>query len=62
MNRLGIGRATIVGSSYGVAVALTLTLDYPESVEKLVLSTPSATMSQNGTDTPVASFPGLARS
>lgn len=37
MNRLGIGRATVVGSSYGGAVALNLTLDYPESVEKLVL-------------------------
>lgn len=37
MNRLGIGRAVIVGSSYGGAVALNLTLDNPESVEKLVL-------------------------
>jgi pimeloyl-ACP methyl ester carboxylesterase len=37
MNRLGIGRATIVGSSYGGAVALNLTLDNPERVEKLVL-------------------------
>ena len=37
MNRLGIGRATVVGSSYGGAVALNLTLDYPEMVEKLVL-------------------------
>ena len=37
MNRLGIGRATLVGSSYGGAVALTLTLDYPETVGKLVL-------------------------
>jgi pimeloyl-ACP methyl ester carboxylesterase len=37
MNRLGIGRATVIGSSYGGAVALNLTLDYPESVEKLVL-------------------------
>jgi pimeloyl-ACP methyl ester carboxylesterase len=37
MNRLGIGRATIVGSSYGGAVASTLALDYPERVEKLVL-------------------------
>ena len=37
MNRLGIGRANIVGSSYGGAVALNLTLDYPETVEKLVL-------------------------
>ncbi len=37
MDRLGIGRATVVGSSYGGAVALTLALDYAERVEKLVL-------------------------
>ena len=37
MNRLGIGTATLVGSSYGGAVALTVALDYPERVEKLVL-------------------------
>ncbi len=37
MNRLGIGRATVVGSSYGGAVASTLALDSPERVEKLVL-------------------------
>ncbi len=37
MNRLGIGRATLVGSSYGGAVAMTICLDYPEFVEKLVL-------------------------
>ena len=37
MNRLGIGRAFVVGSSYGGAVSLNLTLDYPEMVEKLVL-------------------------
>lgn len=37
MNRLGIGWATVVGSSYGGAVAATLALDYPERVEKLVL-------------------------
>jgi pimeloyl-ACP methyl ester carboxylesterase len=37
MNRLGIGQATLVGSSYGGAVAATLALDYPERVEKLVL-------------------------
>ena len=37
MNRVGIGRATVVGNSYGGAVALNLTLDYPERVEKLVL-------------------------
>lgn len=37
MNRLGIGRAVIVGSSYGGAVSATIALDYPERVEKLVL-------------------------
>lgn len=37
MNVLGIGQATLVGSSYGGAVASELTLDYPERVEKLVL-------------------------
>lgn len=37
MNRLGIGKATVVGSSYGGAVASTVALDYAERVEKLVL-------------------------
>lgn len=37
MSRMGLGRSTVVGSSYGGAVALMLTLDYPEMVEKLVL-------------------------
>ncbi len=37
MNRIGIGRATVLGSSYGGAVAATIALDYPERVEKLVL-------------------------
>src|SRR5436190_6442154 len=37
MDRLGIGRAAIVGSSYGGAVAATLALDYAPRVEKLVL-------------------------
>lgn len=37
MDRLGIGRAILVGSSYGGAIASTLALDYPERVEKLVL-------------------------
>ncbi|QQS31584.1 MAG: alpha/beta hydrolase [Acidobacteriota bacterium] len=37
LNRLGIGRAIVVGSSYGGAVALNLTLDDPGIVDKLVL-------------------------
>jgi pimeloyl-ACP methyl ester carboxylesterase len=37
MNRLGIGRATLVGSSYGGGVAASVALDNPERVEKLVL-------------------------
>jgi pimeloyl-ACP methyl ester carboxylesterase len=40
MNRLGIGRATVIGSSYGGAIAATLALDYPERVEKLILVDP----------------------
>lgn len=37
MDRLGVGRAIVLGSSYGGAVAATLALDYPERVEKLAL-------------------------
>ncbi|HEX8127585.1 MAG TPA: alpha/beta hydrolase [Pyrinomonadaceae bacterium] len=37
MDALGIGRATLVGSSYGGAVAAVCALDYPERVERLVL-------------------------
>ena len=37
MDRLGIGRAVVAGSSYGGAVAATLALDYSERVENLVL-------------------------
>jgi pimeloyl-ACP methyl ester carboxylesterase len=37
MDNLGIESATLVGSSYGGAVAATCALDYPERVERLVL-------------------------
>ncbi len=37
MDALGIERASLVGSSYGGAVAATCALDYPERVERLVL-------------------------
>ncbi len=37
MDRLGIGQAVVVGSSYGGAVAATLALDYPARVGKLVM-------------------------
>ncbi|MCS6873896.1 MAG: alpha/beta hydrolase [Pyrinomonadaceae bacterium] len=37
MDRLNIGKATLIGSSYGGAVAALTALDYPERVEKLVL-------------------------
>jgi pimeloyl-ACP methyl ester carboxylesterase len=40
MNRLGLGRATLVGSSYGGAVAATCALDSPERIDKLVLVSP----------------------
>ena len=60
MNRLGIGKATIVGSSYGGAVALDLTLDNAESVEKLVLV--DAVCNDEPKDHPLlklASLPGI---
>src|SRR2546426_1870661 len=37
MDRLGIDQATIVGASYGGAVAATIALDYPDRVANLVL-------------------------
>lgn len=37
MDRLGIQAATIIGASYGGAVAAMLALDYPERVAKLIL-------------------------
>jgi pimeloyl-ACP methyl ester carboxylesterase len=37
MDRLGIDQATIVGASYGGAIAATIALDYPERVTRLVL-------------------------
>ena len=37
LDKLGIDRAIITGSSYGGAVAATIALDYPQRVKKLVL-------------------------
>ncbi|MCM3906457.1 MAG: alpha/beta hydrolase [Pyrinomonadaceae bacterium] len=37
VDKLGLDRAIIVGSSYGGAIAATIALDYPERVERLVL-------------------------
>ncbi len=37
LDRIGIGWAVVIGSSYGGAVAATLALDYSERVEKLIL-------------------------
>ncbi len=37
LDKLGLDRAIFVGSSYGGAIAATISLDYPERVEKLVL-------------------------
>lgn len=37
LDSLGIQQATLIGSSYGGAVAATCALDYPERIERLVL-------------------------
>jgi pimeloyl-ACP methyl ester carboxylesterase len=60
MDRIGVGRAVIVGSSYGGAVASTLALDYSERVEKLVLV--DAVANDNLRDHPIlkiCSVPGI---
>lgn len=60
MERLGIGRATVVGSSYGGAVAATIALDEAERVEKLVLV--DAVINDDLKSHPIlrlASFPGI---
>ena len=63
MDTLGIGRASVVGSSYGGAVAATLALDYAERVEKLVLV--GAVCNDNVLRHPIlrlASIPGVGES
>jgi len=40
LDALGISRATVVCNSQGGAIAITMALDYPELVEKLVLMAP----------------------
>jgi pimeloyl-ACP methyl ester carboxylesterase len=60
MNRLGLGRASVVGSSYGGAVALTIALDYPERVEKLIVT--DAVINDEAKEHPVmkmAAIPGV---
>ena len=57
MDRLGIGRATLVGSSYGGAVALTVALDYAERVEKLVLV--DAVINDEAKNHPVMKLAGI---
>ncbi len=37
MDHLGTERATVVGSSYGGAVAIACALDFPERVERLII-------------------------
>ncbi len=54
MNVLGIGRAAVIGSSYGGAVASTVALDYAERVEKLVLV--DAVCNDDVLDKPILKF------
>jgi pimeloyl-ACP methyl ester carboxylesterase len=60
MDVLGLGRATVLGSSYGGAVAAVLALDYAERVEKLILT--DAVINDNLKGHPIlrlASIPGF---
>lgn len=63
LSRLGIGKAVVVGSSYGGAVALNLTLDNSEMVEKLVLV--DAVINDDPKNHPIlrlAAIPGVGES
>jgi 4,5:9,10-diseco-3-hydroxy-5,9,17-trioxoandrosta-1(10),2-diene-4-oate hydrolase len=40
LDTLGVDRATVVGNSQGGAIAITMALNYPELVDKLVLMAP----------------------
>jgi 4,5:9,10-diseco-3-hydroxy-5,9,17-trioxoandrosta-1(10),2-diene-4-oate hydrolase len=40
LDSLGVDRATVVGNSQGGAIAITMALNYPDLVEKLVLMAP----------------------
>ena len=40
LDALGVARATVVGNSQGGAIAITMALNYPDLVEKLVLMAP----------------------
>jgi 4,5:9,10-diseco-3-hydroxy-5,9,17-trioxoandrosta-1(10),2-diene-4-oate hydrolase len=42
LDTLGLRRAALVGNSQGGAIAITMALDYPELVDKLVLMAPGA--------------------
>jgi 4,5:9,10-diseco-3-hydroxy-5,9,17-trioxoandrosta-1(10),2-diene-4-oate hydrolase len=51
LDELGIGRAHLVGNSYGGACALRLTLDTPHRVDKLVLMGPGGVGTSRGLPT-----------
>lgn len=53
----GIERASLVGNSLGGAIALQMTLDHPEFVEKLVLMAPGCVAEQESYFT----LPGIAK-
>ncbi len=40
LDSIGVDRVTVIGNSQGGAIAITLALDYPELVDKLVLMAP----------------------
>ncbi len=52
LDELGIGRAHLVGNSYGGACALRLALDTPRRVDKLVLMGPGGVGTTRGLPTP----------
>ncbi len=47
LDALGVERASVVGNSQGGAIAITMALEYPETVDKLVLMAPGALESRD---------------
>jgi len=47
LDAIGVSRASVVGNSQGGAIAITMALEYPELVEKLVLMAPGGLESRD---------------
>jgi len=61
LDQLGVARATVVGNSFGVSVAIALADRYPECVERLVLVNGTALASVSGVLRRILAIPAVDR-